>query len=142
MTCWRTRSRRAVSAAAVEVGLASIDWQMPNAPQAKRALPLSLPIAHRRLMSGTLTTNTRAPGSPDLSRLSAASICARKVATEVIVDSLDVQASLPPMSMVTYPTRWPTAVAACPAMSVALAPDLASLLLWPEIAELLARMRR
>src|SRR5436309_3121235 len=64
MTCWRTRSRRAVSAAAVEVGLASIDWQMPNAPQAKRALPLSLPIAHRRLMSGTLTTNTRAAGGP------------------------------------------------------------------------------
>src|SRR5438067_3875414 len=99
ITRWRTRSRRATSAAAVEVGLASIDLQMPNSPHVLRALALSLPAAQRRLRSGTLITNTFAAGRPALSLPSAASIEPRKLDAAVIVPSEPVQASLAPISM-------------------------------------------
>src|SRR5690349_2344533 len=102
ITRWRTRSRRASSAAAVEVGLASIDLQMPNSPQVLRALALSLPAAHRRLRSGMLITSTFAAGRPLLSLPSAASIEPRKMDVAVIVASELVHASLAPISIITY----------------------------------------
>src|ERR1700730_8740255 len=139
MTRWRTRPRRATSAVAVEVGLASNDWQMPNNAQVLRALELTLPICHSRLISGMLMTYTDELGSPAFRLFNAVSIWARKVATEVMVDSLLVQASLAPISMVTYWTPWPTAVCAWPAMSTALAPLRASLKLRPLMAGLTAR---
>ena len=63
-------------------------------------------------MSGTLITYTRAPGRPDLSRLSPASMFVRKVPTGVMVASELVQASLAPISTVTYCTPRETALLA------------------------------
>ena len=67
---------------------------------------------------------------------------ARKAPTDVIAASDDVQASLPPMRIVTYWTCWATALAACPGMSAALAPERASLNACPFSAWFFARMRR
>src|SRR5689334_9763608 len=101
MTRWRTRLRLSSSAWLVDVGLASMDWQIPPRLQKKRAELLPLPTNHSRLMSGMEITATLALGRPDLSVARAVSICERKVATGVIVDSLLVQASLAPIRMVT-----------------------------------------
>src|SRR5262249_59254448 len=95
-TRWRTRARRSTSACAVEVGLASMDWQMPKRPHVLRADELSLPMNQSRWMSGMEISATLALGSPDLRLLRAASIWERNVATEVIDASLLVQASLAP----------------------------------------------
>src|SRR5262245_29491545 len=127
MTRWRTRSRRCASAAAVEVALASNDWQMPKTLHAVRAPALPLPTSQSRLTSGMLTSRTFALGRPALSFPNVLSIDARYADTDVIVDSELVHASLAPMRMVTYTAPCDTATSACPGISAAFAPVRASL---------------
>ncbi len=93
-------------------------------------------------MSGTDETNTAAFGRPFFSVVNAWSSWLRYVVTGVIVDSDDVHASFAPMRIVTYCTPRLTAVCAWPSRSTILAPERASLKLWPLIAAFFARMRR
>src|SRR5262245_50142001 len=90
---WRTRRRRAVFVEEVDVGLASSDWQMPPIDHVRMAPKFVWRICHRWYTSGMLATKIRAFGSPALSAVNAVSSCERRVATGVIVDSLDVQTS-------------------------------------------------
>src|SRR3954468_21529602 len=91
-----TLARRVLSAADVEVGLASIDWQMLPRPQIVRAAMLPLRTFHRLKMFGIEETLMRASGRPVLSTLSPAASWVRKFAVLVIVASELVQTSLAP----------------------------------------------
>src|SRR5687768_5493027 len=109
MLRWRTRLRRSTSTWAVDCGLASIDWQMPNSFQAYRADELFLPMSQRRYTDGTLMTATAALGRPAFKVARAWSSWARYVDTGVMPASLDAHTSLAPSSMVTYCTPAVTA---------------------------------
>src|SRR5512139_1019752 len=100
---------------------------MPNSDQVLRADDESLPTFQSCHTFGMDSTATLALGSPLLSVASAASMLPRNAVTDVMPDSVLVQASLAPIRMVTYAAPCPTAVAAWPFMSATLAPDRASL---------------
>ncbi len=100
-TRWRTRSRLSLSAASVDRGRASSDWQILSAAHAVRAEELSFPTCHSRLTSGMLATKIAAPGSPVVSVCIVVRNLDSKSATEVMLDSDDVQASLAPIRIVT-----------------------------------------
>src|SRR4051812_46037234 len=93
-TRWRTRARRSTSAWAVEAGLASSDWQMPNSDQVVRADDDPLPTFHSCQTFGTDRTATLAFGRPLRRVARAASMLDRNDAMDVMPASLPVQASL------------------------------------------------
>src|SRR5215212_8714535 len=98
---WATRARRSTSAWAVERGLASIDWQTENSDHTPRAEELFFKTDHSWYTFGMLATKTSVDGEPLEIVFIAAVNWASKLATLVIVDSDDVQMSLPPMRTVT-----------------------------------------
>src|SRR5688500_680448 len=123
----RTRLRRSTSACRVDVGLASIDWQMSNSFHAARADELFTPISQSRYTDGMLEMPMAALGSPAFRVASAWSSWARNVETGVMPASLDAHTSLAPIWMVTYCTPRLTAFWAWALRSIISAPDVARL---------------
>ena len=136
LRCW-TAARRATSAAANDVGLASIDWQVLNSPHTRRADALTRPTFHRLKMFGIDITWMRAFGSPLESVCSVVSIDERKLAIDVIAACDDAQTSLAPIRIVTSSGLGlrATALTAWALVPAALAPVTASL---PPLGGLLA----
>ncbi|GAB3958043.1 hypothetical protein GCM10027614_74710 [Micromonospora vulcania] len=96
----RTAARRALSAGAVEVALASSAGHTPRR-QARVARASLCPTSQSRYRSGMLTTSTRAFGRPVRRARRPRSTSARNVATGVIASTPPRQTSLAPISTVT-----------------------------------------
>src|SRR3954468_13998933 len=100
LRCW-TRARRWTSAVAFDVGLASIDWQMPAAPQVSWAKKLPFSTFQRLKMFGIDITWMRASGRFEVSVFIAAVNRVRKSVTDVIAASDEVHTSLAPIRIST-----------------------------------------
>src|SRR3954466_9273183 len=97
-----TRSRRSLLAGVVEVGLASIDWQIRAPVQTAWAVRLPFRTFHRLKMLGIEDTSIRASGSPALRIVRPLRRLSRKLSTVVIVASDEVHTSLAPSRIRTW----------------------------------------
>src|SRR5689334_1684224 len=126
LRCW-TAARRATSAAAFDVGLASIDWQMCAAFQVPTANGLVFRMFQRLKMFGIDITWMRASGRLADSVFIAVWTCERKSLIEVMVAGDEVQTSLAPMRISTRSGLPGIAFSASVLRLAAFAPVIASL---------------
>src|SRR5437762_14305523 len=94
-----TFARRVTSAAALDVGLTSIDWQTCAPVHVPTANAFVCRMLQRLKRFGIDETMIRASGRLVVRRFMASVKLVWKLATEVMVASLDVQTSLAPISI-------------------------------------------